>query len=235
MTGLLRYHWSSYIRSHRYIPPLTLFILTLVVNYAYKPNPIIASYSFTALMLFLLMGWFTITIFHAEDMGQQQITLMHAKSQTLYHVSLIFVCLFIAFCLSVLSTAYPIVFDTFGASVSPIHGLLGFLAHFSLATLSISLCVLFTRGIVRKKENTWWGVLFVLVLSIAVVTLKKSILPEAFIWFMPPLHLSLDMMSVEDTITSIPSLFYWQFGWIFLYGAVVIGLFFILLRKKQAF
>lgn len=234
MLGLLRYQWSGYVRSHRYIPPLTVFILTLFVNYTYKPNPIIDSYSFTSLMLFLIMGWFTVTIFHAEDEGQKQVTLMHAKSEAAYYLSLFFVCLAAGFCLSAGSTAYPVVFDAFGTAVHPVHILLGFLAHFSLAVLAVALCAVFTRGIIKKKENTWWGVLSVLIASIAIVTLKDSILSvKGLIWLVPPLHLSLDIMSADDSIASIPVFFYLQFGWILLYSSLVIVLFFGLIKWKS--
>jgi len=53
MKGLLHYHFHNYLRSHRYIPPLSLYILSLVINYTYTPNPILDSYSFTSLLLYV--------------------------------------------------------------------------------------------------------------------------------------------------------------------------------------
>lgn len=71
MSSLLRYQFINYLRTYQYVPPFTIFILCLVVNYTFVPNPILDSYSFTSLILFFLMGWFTVTLFHAEDEGQK--------------------------------------------------------------------------------------------------------------------------------------------------------------------
>jgi hypothetical protein len=78
--------------------------------------------------------------------------LMHKKSRWSYYISLFLICLLIGFCLGIGSTAYLIVFDTFGGPVHSVHVLLGFLAHFSLSTLSIVLWALFIRGIVKKGK-----------------------------------------------------------------------------------
>ncbi|MEM1505515.1 hypothetical protein RG959_19105 [Domibacillus sp. 8LH] len=77
---------------------------------------------------------------------------MHKKSRWSYYISLFLICLLIGFCLSIGSTAYLIVFDTFGGPVHSVHVLLGFLAHFGLSTLSIVLWALFIRGIIKKGK-----------------------------------------------------------------------------------
>ncbi|MBE3570004.1 MAG: hypothetical protein IMW92_07770 [Bacillales bacterium] len=56
MKGLFPYHFVYYLRTYKYVPPLTFYVLTLVVNYVYKPNPILDSYSFTSLVLFFIMA-----------------------------------------------------------------------------------------------------------------------------------------------------------------------------------
>ncbi len=234
MTSLLRYQFINYLRTYKYIPPFSIFVLCLVVNYTFIPNPILNSYSFTAILLFFLMGWFTITLFHAEDEGQKVMTTLHAKSRTQYNLGIFIICVLIALFLSCVSIIYPTLIGAFGEKPRFVHQLLGFLSHFSLAVLAIALSAIFTRELIKNKQNTWWGVLSILIVSVAIATLKETILQiKGLIWLLPPVRLSLEMMSSKDSIQSIPSIFYWRFTWIFIYASFVIMLFFLLSNRKR--
>lgn len=231
MISLLHYQLINYLRSYKYIPPFFLFILCMVVNYAFVPNPILDSYSFTSTLLFLLMGWFTITIFHAEDEGQKVITILHSKGKKAYFGALYLICIILGFCLSWVSVIYPNLIGAFGEQPKSLHITLGFLAHFTLSILAIALSSLFSRELVKNKQNSWWGVLSILIISIAIISLKDTI--KGLIWLFPPVHLSLEMMSSDDSIQTIPVVFYWRFIWIFIYSVLVISLFFFLLNRKR--
>ncbi|MFJ5764356.1 ABC transporter permease [Lysinibacillus sp. NPDC093210] len=231
MISLLHYQLINYLRTYKYIPPFFIFILCMVVNYAFVPNPILDSYSFTSTFLFLLMGWFTVTIFHAEDEGQKVITILHSKGQKAYFRALYLISIAIGFCLSWVSVLYPIVIDAFGEKPKTLHIILGFLAHFSLSILAIALSALFTRELVKNKQNSWWGVLSILIISIAIASLKNEL--KGLIWLFPPVQLSLEMMSADDGLQAIPAVFYWQFIWIFIYSLLVIWLYFCILNRKK--
>lgn len=232
MSSLLHYQFKNYLRTYQYVPPFTIFILCLVVNYTFVPNPILDSYSFTSLILFFLMGWFTVTLFHAEDEGQKMITTLHAKSSTHYNFGIFILCGLIAFSLSCVSVSYPILIDAFFEKPKPLHILLGFLSHFSLSLLAIALTALFTRELVKNKQNTWWGVICILIISVVIATLKNNI-QTGLLWLLPPVHFSLEMMSVGDQIEVIPYVFYWQFAWIIIYAFLSIVLFFFLVNRRR--
>ncbi|KOS69231.1 ABC transporter permease [Lysinibacillus contaminans] len=233
MSGLLRYQFINYLRTYRYVPPFSIFIIFLVVNYTFTPNPILDSYSFSSIVLFFIMGWFTITIFHSEDEDQKIITLLHIKNRKEYNLVLFMFCVLTGLCLSCLSVTYPILIDAFGLKPKPLHIMMGFLSHFSLSFLAIALSAIFTRDIVKNKQNTWWGVLSTLIISLAITTLKSVILQiKGLIWLLPPVYLSLEMMDSGDENLSMPGLFYWQFTWIFMYSILVIGIFFLFTKRK---
>lgn len=236
MSGLLRYQFINYLRTYRYVPPFSIFIIYLVVNYTFTPNPILDSYAFSSIVLFFIMGWFTITIFHSEDEGQKILTLLHINNRKKYNLVLFMFSVLIGLCLSCISVTYPILIDAFGLKPQPLHIMLGFLSHFSLSFLAIALSAIFTREIVKNNQNTWWGVLSILIISLAIVTLKSVILQiKGLIWLLPPVYLPLEMMDSGDEILSIPPLFYWQFGWIFLYSLLVMGLYFLLTKRKHKY
>ncbi|WP_418301332.1 ABC transporter permease [Lysinibacillus fusiformis] len=232
MSSLLRYQFINYLRTYQYVPPFTIFILCLVVNYTFVPNPILDSYSFTSLILFFLMGWFTVTLFHAEDEGQKKITTLHAKSPKHYNIGVFIICGLIAFSLSCVSVFYPILLDAFFEKPKPLHIGLGILSHFSLSILAIALTALFTREIVKNRQNTWWGVISILIIAVVIATLKNNI-HAGFLWLLPPVHFSLEMMSVGDQIEVIPNLFYWHYAWIIIYAFLIIALFFFLVERRR--
>lgn len=190
MKGLLPYHFIYYLRTYKYVPPLSVYILTLVVNYVYKPNPILDSYSFTSLVLFFIMGWFTVSVFHAEDEEQKRMTLLHCQRSRDYYIALFLICALIGLVLSFVSVFYPIVFDMFDGKTRHLHVVMGIMAHFSLSILAIALSAAFTRDLVKNKENTWWGVISILIVSVAISTLKSTMMQiKGFIWLFPPVHL----------------------------------------------
>ena len=233
MKGLIHYFFTTYIRTHRYVPPVTLFIMMLIINYTYIPNPIMDSYSFTSLLLFFIMGRVTITIVHAEDEGQKQITLIHSKNKRNYYFALIINCIIVGFILSIIAVAYPLVINAFTPELHVIHILFGFLAHFSIATLSIALSIFFTRELVKTNINSWWGVVSILVFTLVLPIVKEKFFNiELINWFMPPLRFTLEIMSVGDDITSISKLAYWQFGWIFIYSAILMVIFTIIVQRE---
>lgn len=235
MKGLLHYQFINYVRSYRYVPPLSLYVISLIVNYTYTPNPILDSYALTSLYLFFVMGWFTVTLFHAEDEGQKQLTLLHARNSRVYYMALFVIVALIGFVLSFVSVVYPIIIDAFGAKTRLIHIVLGFLSHFGLVILAITLSAIFTRDLVNNRQNTWWGVLSILLISVVIVSIKSIILQvPGIIWLLPPVHLLFEMMSSEDGIETIPVTFYLKFGWVFLYGFLCMELFFFLMKRRRS-
>lgn len=233
MKGLISYHFSTYFRTYRYIPPFSVFIMMLVINYTYVPNPILNSYAYTSIMLFFIMGWFTITIFHAEDQGQKNITIMHLKNKKTYYIALEIVCLLISVVLSILAVLYPIAFNAFSPGLNKAHIAMGFLAHFSLAILSIALSSFFTRDLVRSHANTWWGVSSVLIGTLVIAVAKIEIL-QFISWITPPLRYCLEMMSIDDNqIKVFPIQAYGKFGWIILYSLFLLSIFIASAQKKR--
>ena len=234
MKALLNYHFKNYLRVYKYIPPLTVFIIMLIVNYTFIPNPILDSYSFTSLVLFFLMGWVTISIMHTEDEEQKQITLLHAKNPGLYYLSLVIICVMVGLLFSVVSVLYPILINAFRPGLQIIHILAGIFSHFSLALLSIGLSLFFTREFVKNSINTWWGVICVLVITLVLAIAKIDILDnQLFHWTLPPLRTALELMSMRDEEFSFSIYTYGQFGWVFLYSLLLIVFFIAIATKRR--
>lgn len=231
--GLVYYHFITYMRTHKYVPPITVFVIMLLLNYAYVPNPIMYSYSYTSLMLFFLMGWFTITIVHAEDKNQKQITIIHTKNKRQYYYALVTNCVSAGLILSLASVMYPVVFNSFAPGLHLVHIVMGLLAHFSLAVLSIALSLFFTRDMVKSSVSTWWGVIGILVASVALAVAKATVLTmKPISWLLPPLRSTLEIMTVDDKIAFIPFTVFMQFGWVLIYSLILIFIYIALVARK---
>lgn len=234
MKGLIHYFFATYFRTYKYVPPVSIFIMMLIINYTYTPNPIMNSYSFTSLMLFFIMGWVTITISHAEDKDQKQITIMHAKNIREYFIALVINCVMVGLIFSIVAVAYPIVFHAFSPGLRFDHIVIGFLAHFSLSLLSIALSLFFTRELVKSNVNTWWGVTGILIVSLVLAVANVDILKIKLInWLLPPLRSSLDILSIDDEIISISGQIYGEFGWTFIYSLILITIFIAVVQKRR--
>jgi len=233
MKALINYHFLDYIKSYRYVPPLTIYLVLLIVNYTYKPNPVLSSLAVTALYLFLVMAWFTLSFFHTEDPDQQRLTTFHAKSKIKMFLSkymMMFLCVII---LSAISVTYPVVFNMFKEDVTIFKLIIGFLNHFFLGVLSVSITALFTRNITKNPGTSWLSVSFVLLISIASSGIRE-VLPsflQWIVWTLPPVP---HLMSLMET-TNVSAIFLEVsliYLWLVIYSVVLILLFFWIQHLK---
>lgn len=228
MIALIRYNFLDYTKSYKYAPPIAMYIVSLLFIYTYKPNPIITTYLETALILYLLSAWITITLFHAEDPVQEQITLSHTKNiRTLYlgkYVTVLLICIV----LSLISVIYPIAFQMFNEKMTLSLFITGFFSHFSLSILGISIAILFTRNIIKKASTAWLSLSFVLLITIASIRLKKD-MPE-LLWIFPPINGFMMLGSYEHNL-AIHTL--WLTAWALFYSFVLMSLFLHLVRKRR--
>ncbi|MEI2356638.1 hypothetical protein [Mesobacillus zeae] len=136
--------------------------------------------------------------------------------------------------LSMAAVAYPIVFHAFTPMLHTVHIVIGFLAHFSLAILSIALSLFFTRELVKSNATRGGALSVFFIVSLVIAVTKAEILKIKLLnWLLPPLHYSLEIMSVGDQITSIPAQVYRQFGWFFIYSLILIAIFIAVVQKRR--
>lgn len=81
MIYLTRYLLKHYIRSQKYVAPVIFYIITMLLIYSYKPNPVADSYSVTAMLLFFGADWLGLTVLNTEPAGQYQLLVLHAGSK----------------------------------------------------------------------------------------------------------------------------------------------------------
>ncbi|MBE5104702.1 ABC transporter permease [Bacillus thuringiensis] len=225
MFALIRYHFLDYTKSYKYVPPIAMYFVSLLFVYTYKPTPIVPTYLETALALYLLSAWITVTIFHTEDPVQEQITISHTNNISALYVGKYITALLIGTVLSFISVIYPILLQMFSEKMTASLFLVGFLAHISLSILGVSIATLFTRNIIQKTSTAWLSLTFILLITIASVRLKKELL-----WFFPPIESFLMLGQYKYNILTHTL---WLTAWAIVYSFLLLTLFLFLVRRKR--
>ncbi|HDR7623244.1 TPA: ABC transporter permease [Bacillus mycoides] len=225
MFALICYHFLDYTKSYKYIPPIAMYCISLFFVYTYKPTPIVPTYLETALALYLLSAWITVTIFHTEDLVQEQITISHTNNISALYVGKYVTALLICTVLSFISVIYPIILQMFNEKMTASLFLVGFLAHMSLSILGISIATLFTRNIIQKASTAWLSLTFILLMTIASIRLKKELL-----WFLPPVESFIMLGQYKYNILTHTL---WLTAWAIVYSFLLLTLFLFLVRRKR--
>lgn len=233
MKALITYQLRDYLRSYNYVAPFSVFIIMLTVNYAFYPNPVLSSYGVTAIYLYIITAWITVTFFHTEDSIQQGITIIHTGSENKYFVSKYLSLLFITIVCAVISVVYPVVFGMFSEQVTIESLTIGFLTHLLLGVLAISIGALFTRNIVETKSNQWLGIILVLVVSISSLGIQQLLPPswEYLLLLIPPISEVIVQMNDSLNVHDILIMYGWNIG----YSSCLIILFFIIYQRKKRY
>lgn len=232
MLELIKYSLHDYVRSHKYFAPISTYIILIIVFYTYKPNPVLDSYAVTASMLYVVSAWLCISVLALDAPVQRQLFIKHIGSMNRYYVSKLISVFFIAIILTIFTFIYPIIFQMFNDTVTPMIGTVAIINHIVLSVLGISIASLFSNAITDSAVNSYGGLALVIVISIASLGIY-NILPayvKYIVWIIPPaIHTHKTLIDWNGISISELSLF--PFIWIILYALLLIYLFLTLAKR----
>lgn len=236
MPFLIRYVLCDYIRSYRYIPQVSIYIIWIGVFYTYVPNPIMDSYAITCMFLYFLSAWLSVSLFNTEDSIQHQITILHAGGVAKVYISKIISTWIITILLSIFAVVYPIIFDMFDKPVQFLHIFLSLLSHMTLSLLGILIAALFSKSLVIRTMDSWGGVSLLLILSVSYngIEAKLPSILHPILWILPPFSKVFSNLNLGDNIhfsfqIALP------FVWVYVYCLFMIMILFFILKKKRDF
>lgn len=236
MVALVRYTLQDYMRSYRYVPPVSVFIILIIIFYSNAPNPIMDSFAVTCGFLYCISAWISMSLFNAEDAIQHQITILHAKNAYKFYLSKVISAWSITALLTVFAVVYPIILHKFDKPVLAIHVMLAFTSHITVALLAILMAALFTKPFFARAANSWGMVSLLLVLSFAYSGIK-AVLPSLFqplLWLLPPFDKIFSNLMLGDSIALGLDILL-KFTWVYVYCFVLLFLLFSLTGKKKDF
>ncbi|MFB6465392.1 hypothetical protein ACE38V_01095 [Cytobacillus sp. Hz8] len=234
MAVFIRYQLKSYIRSLKFIPPVTVFLGWVFILYAYKNVPILSSYAVSSIALYLTMAWIAMTIFTLEEESEKHILFLQLGSKRLFFVGKWLACFIVAFPLFLFAEFYSIVMRNFHGSLSGIHYGLSIYSHWMLAIFGIMVGTLFSATRFALKKYAWLGAVLVLVISLAYESLAEfGVWAKVVLWVFPPVLFVISYLSGGDTV-SLGGHFWWDQAIVVGYGLIGgVLLVWLFLRKER--
>ncbi|WP_042147029.1 hypothetical protein [Paucisalibacillus sp. EB02] len=233
MKTLINYTLYDFIRSHKYFPPISTFIILIVVYYSYTPNPIIDSYAVTALMIYFISAWLCISVMALDPPVQRQVMILHIGGRNLYYLSKLITVWLLSLILTAFAFIYPIVFGMFNEQVTFTIGFISWMNYILLSTLGIVVASIFSKVIMENVVNSYGGLALTITFSFTALGIYE-ILPVSIkniVWIFPPVLVTQKTL-INWNGENIFHIDVIPFIWILLYAALLLWVFLKLVKRK---
>lgn len=148
MTALVRYTLANVVLSQRYLPPVLLFFVVLVVFTGADSGPLLPVYAVSAGAVFVCGTWLTVVTVNAEDPTQRSVTVVNAGGSGRVLVASVWVALAWCACLGVVGLGYPLL--TGHHHPVPAQFVLGSVAELTGACTGVAVGLLCSRIVLRR-------------------------------------------------------------------------------------
>ncbi|WP_010094289.1 hypothetical protein [Ornithinibacillus scapharcae] len=234
MKYVIQYSMRDFLRSQKYFPPLSTFILLMVVFYSYKPNPVIDSYAVTSLMMYVISAWLCTSFLALDSPVQRQLMILHAGGKNHYYIGKFMAIAITSTIFTLFAFMYPIIFGMFQENVSLSVGFISLMNHFMLSLLGIGVASLFSRIFMNSTVNSYGGLALTITISFTTIGLYE-VLPTMFknlVWVIPPAIMTQKPLMNWNGQT-LSNIEWFPFVWILIYASLLISIFFILVKRKS--
>ncbi|CAI6085270.1 hypothetical protein [Cohnella sp. JJ-181] len=154
MLPLIGYHLAYYTRSYRYVAPVIAYVGFLLFIYTLTPNPVMESYAFSAVWLFVVSAWIAFGFADLEPGAQQPVTALHAGSANNYHLSKLLLMTFVGLLLALFAVLYPALAGKFERAPAAGEWIAALFAHAGLFVLGMGISLWFTeRGFGKSQAS----------------------------------------------------------------------------------
>lgn len=202
---LTAYHLHLFLRSYRYFAPITFYLIIIVWIYSVVPNPVMGSYSTTAVLLYLFASWLGINFFFTEPQIQQTLTAIHARRRSYYAVSRILSAWIMAVPLALAALCYPLIRGAFKENASLQQLAASLYGHLLLALLGVLLAYLVVELSGFKLISTLGWLFIAIALSLATISISEE-LPESLrwlLWLLPPASSIMRGLTIFDQLDAL--------------------------------
>lgn len=233
---LILYFFQDYKRSHKYITPLLVYIISIAFIYSVKPAYVMSSYAITCICIYAISAWLAFGFVDNEDIVQQQLTLLHIKKANIYYLSKILFIWFFVLILDVLIVYYPILSGVFIRKVVVSDVIVALISHAIIGLLGVAVGSLFNSRLVKDRKMAILCLNIIIIVSV----FEKPIIQAFFFlkWItivFPPAYLILDKVGTIDYVNP-QNLFHLTYALaIALMYSIVLIIIFIKCMKKKLF
>lgn len=186
MFALLKYLNRTYINSFKYVAPLFFYFTFIWMTYYMKPNPVLESYAFTSLVVFVFVAWIGYGFVDSEEIIHQQLTILHSRSGRKYYTSKIIFMLLFALFIAIISTVFPIIFNCFGFPMKKFDVIISIISHTVLGLMGSSIAFLLNSRMVRERKSAILLLVGIITVSMVKVNFENAHIPIKWILYLVP-------------------------------------------------
>jgi len=194
-SSLIRYHYSLYVKTNKFIMPALLWVIFL--NFSYSQQNRLEFVSSTLLsisFLFFIILWVAISYMESVDSVSEQILLLKIEKRNTYYLSKNVFVFFLGAALSLIGVLFPILlnalsgFTLFARPLTLWDVLCTFILHIIIAILGASLGIVFQPRCMKNRKEA-----LMFVTLIAIISMTKAGIIDTFshakyiTWVFPPL------------------------------------------------
>ncbi|QUL52502.1 hypothetical protein KDC22_18810 [Paenibacillus tritici] len=200
MRGLIGYFLRSYSVSQRFFGPVAGIVIAVLILYSYKPNPVMNSYSATAVFLFVACAWLGLSFLNHEHAVQKQVVIVQLRSARRYSIGAILTLALLTLLLDLVIVMYPNMNGSFNEPAGLGRIVLAFAGHALLGWLGITLSLYLQSSWVPKASYAAGMMLILIVLSISASKVAELVPGPIVGVLLPPVFPVMDAMMNADAL-----------------------------------
>jgi hypothetical protein len=202
--AFIQYQLMSLIRSFRFVPPYTVFLVWVFVLYTYKGAPVLSSYAVSSIALYLCTAWIGMLFFSLDQEQEKLILVSHLGSRKEYLAGKAAAVFISILPLMIFAIYFPVITGSFKLEMELPFYLLAFYAHILLAILGLLVSMLFSGGRMADKKYAWLAAVLVLTASLAAESVEEEWEGSSwFLWLLPPVMKVVSYLSHGDTAAEL--------------------------------
>ncbi|ETT42390.1 MULTISPECIES: hypothetical protein [unclassified Paenibacillus] len=200
MKGLIGYFLHSYTVSQRFFGPVAGIMIAVLILYSYKPNPVMSSYSATAVLLFVACAWLGLSFLNHEQAVQKQVVIVQLRSARRYSMGGLLTMILLTLLLDVVIVIYPVLAGSFQEPAGLQRILLGLAGHALMGLLGITLSLYLQSSWVPRAGYAAGMMLILLILSISAGKVAEVVPGPVVSILLPPVYPVMDRMMNAETL-----------------------------------
>ncbi|AGX03515.1 MULTISPECIES: hypothetical protein [Bacillus] len=207
MMAFLQYQLRSVIRSYRFLPPYTVYLVWIFVLYTYEGAPVLSSYAVSSIALYLCTAWLGMLFFSLDQEQEKFILMSHLGSKKKYLAGKAAAVFVSSLPLMIFAIYFPVITGSFRLEMEISFYLLAFYAHIMLAILGLLVSMLFSGGLNADKRYAWLAAVLILTASLAAESAADEWKGASwFLWLLPPVMRALSYLSQGDIAAKLAPL-----------------------------
>jgi len=202
MIAIMRLSLAYYLRTHRWVAPLIVYVGAIMFMYSVVPNPVMESYALTSALLFATAAWTGFGYIDAEHPAHQALAALHAGGIRRYYSGKLLAGLVLVTILpSLLAVLYPLAFGKFERAATASEAMTALLAHMAQAGLGFAVAAWFTRKLAARHGNALLGLFLTVAASLAAGSIAEALPDQArgLTWVLPPVGQTMRFLTERDS------------------------------------